>query len=214
MDELFIEACKNDQFERAQHLYDIGNVNIHFNEDEAFILACYNRNLNMAQWLYGLGDVDIRSQNNRAFQNACYMNHYEIVRWLYDLGINIHARDDFALIAACWNGNLEFVKWLHSIGAIDITSRHYEHAIRQALSKGHVDLVKWLYSRYDKTRGYMSEELHDIRKIVMNEKKIYISGILIPLKCNNLINNPMFDKNLMIEFCEYLGYVNRDELFI
>ena len=63
--DLFIDACKIGNLNRAIELKD--DVNIHANNDEAFRLSCEDGHIEVAKWLYTLDSIiyELEIENNR-----------------------------------------------------------------------------------------------------------------------------------------------------
>ncbi len=63
-------------------------------------------------------EYDNNSYNS--FIVICINGHYEFAKLIKEQNtIDIHARDDWALICACNNGHFEIVKWFQYLDSVD-----------------------------------------------------------------------------------------------
>ncbi|AVL95272.1 ankyrin repeat protein [Moumouvirus australiensis] len=69
----------------------------------------------------------------------------ETWKYMFSIGIDIRAKDDYAVRWASGNGHLEVVKYLVGMGA-DIRSDN-DYAVRLASRNGHINIVKYLKKR-------------------------------------------------------------------
>ena len=86
--------------------------------------------------------VNVNARNDFALRLASNNGHLEVVKFLVENGANVNAEDDYALRLASGNGHLEVVKFLVENGA-NIHARN-DLALRWASRNGHLEVVKFL----------------------------------------------------------------------
>ena len=133
---------------------------------------------------------------DRQFIDACEFGDFDEAKRLYKLGVNIHALDDVAFLWTCYRGDSKMTKWLVSLGDVDIYIKQ-NYALRISYNINNLEVAKWLYSKYDKSKNYDFEEYHKIKQLIEEEKDNY----------NGIMNNSMFEMNLFtMELSNYLFY--------
>lgn len=100
-------------------------------------------NLSELRRLYESGVIDIHERDDEALMLAAANGQLDILRYLHQNGCDIHARADSPMRLAAANGRLEVVKYLHWNGC-DIHSNN-DAAIRAAAAKGNLQVVKYLH---------------------------------------------------------------------
>ena len=83
--ELFKYVIDIGKLKTAKHIYSLGGIDIHRNNDSAFRWASRKGHESIVRWLHSLGGVDIYANNDEAFRFACYNGHESIVRWLREI---------------------------------------------------------------------------------------------------------------------------------
>ena len=76
---------------------------------------------------------------------ACERGYIRIVMFIVSNGVDIHTKDENALILASKHGHLEVVKYLAEQGA-DIHAWK-ERAIRRAVASGHLEVIEYLVAQ-------------------------------------------------------------------
>lgn len=147
-DHPFMLACNKCSIDVAKWLYyDIGNINIHRQDDLAFRNACKNGNLSLAQWLYSLGS-DIKSNIDNLFHDVCCKNHIEIARWLYEI-----SQIDMSILpllfnSLCTDGALDTAKFILNIIKEKNIQVNINDAFYKTCTHGHLIIAQWLYDIY------------------------------------------------------------------
>jgi hypothetical protein len=89
----FIYACGSN-FDLAQWIYSLGDVNIHAQNDYAFRNACCEGHIEIAHWLYydiGQGKkINIQVCCNSILQSTIKNGHIEVAQWLYSIVEDFH----------------------------------------------------------------------------------------------------------------------------
>lgn len=215
-DEAIVFICGKASLEFSKWFISLSNFNMNaeyigwFDQKyNAFTFACAKGNFENAQWLYSIHS-EYYNDLYLALVYSARINHFELVKWIYSLKLpnDKIERIDEILDYVYWHelgpkiANINIVKFIISIGA-DIYTQ--DHCILKYSDDN--ELIKFIYSLYDKSKTYDFDEYKEISKLVKNEKETYIKEILIPLKFENIMNNPMFDMNLFIaEIPKYLFY--------
>lgn len=119
-----------------------------------FTDACGGGHLELAQWILSK-DASIKcfAKGGVAFRQALLNGHIDVVQWLMhqDPTATLNVIDGLCdeFICACTNGYLDVAKWiLRNNPGIDISANNYS-CYRNALSNGHVDVVRWMRSCRD-----------------------------------------------------------------
>lgn len=138
-------------------------VNIHARNDEALRLAAAHGHLEVVKYLVKTAKANIGAYHHEAFREAAANGHLEVVVYLVEAGAEIMALDGQGLHRAAGNGHIDVVKYLLGdsvslensklpiipLSAYRTTERDLVHtqndqALRQAASKGHLEVVKYL----------------------------------------------------------------------
>jgi hypothetical protein len=123
-------------------LYDMGDIDIHSNNEECFRISCEKGYLELAQWLYSLGNVDINILNNYAFTKSCKNGHINVAKWLYSINNNVIMEFNYIFYKSCIYGHLEIATWLYSISNVDFQT------IEDIITDGcncNKKILQWLY---------------------------------------------------------------------
>ena len=86
--------------------------------------------------------VDIHARDDWALRQSASKGHLNFVKYLVENGADIHAENDWALRCSAENGHLSIVKYLVKNGA-DIHAKN-DWALRYRAYWGHLDTVKYL----------------------------------------------------------------------
>ena len=87
-------------------------------------------------------EIDIHAKDDEALINAVWHGHLEVVKVLLKYKANVHAKNDGALRHASTNGHLEIVKLVLAHGA-DVHAKD-DYALRYSSWNGHLGIVKLL----------------------------------------------------------------------
>jgi len=88
--------------------------------------------------------VNIHTKDDCALMWSSNNGHLSVVKYLVEHGANIHAKDNYALQWACFNGHLDVVVYLVKQGANIHADK--DLALRWASNNGHTEVVKYLKS--------------------------------------------------------------------
>ena len=97
--------------------------------------------------------------------DACRAGELAKVKRLVAAGVDIHARDDYALRGAAWNGHLDVIKYLIEVGA-DLHARD-DMALCIVAAQGHFEVVKYLCEVYIERYGIawcLTSSLEELRE--------------------------------------------------
>ena len=135
--ELFMDACINNNLNNAIKLSKCKNVNKFYKNNKAFNDACTYNSFDVVSWLGKFNEIDIDKRlvkkllknnnleviiilsnlnkiilDNNLFQLACCYN-LDIVLWVYEIGdVDINADDNKALLNACIHQKVDIMLWL------------------------------------------------------------------------------------------------------
>lgn len=162
--EAFSFSCEHGHLEIAKWIFSLNQkqyetdgidaIYIIEELEEIFILSCSNGHLEVAKWLYTFG-LKLANRRiyagvnvnvfERSFCLSCQCGKLEVVQWLYLLNqpLNIQICDNFAFWVCCYYGQFDIAKWLYAIGG----TGQYNSVYKMACHKGHMELVKLLYSQ-------------------------------------------------------------------
>ena len=189
IDDLFIEACKQNFIIYAQSLIArYPHINIHkYNDDDdiynAFQTSCIQGHLELAKWLKDLGEtiryskVNIHLHDDFVFRVVCSKGQIDIAKWLIDLGenhcydkINIHFQNEYCFEKACKEGQIKIAKWLidlgenHGYGKINIHDGD-DYIFKTCCNYHQIDIAKWLID-LGENHGYGKFDQYIIDKYI------------------------------------------------
>lgn len=211
MSDLF-DACEKGDFNRVKELFEQG-VDMNIYDNYAFRKTCTNGHFEMAKWIYKYGNVDIYSINSGHYNvlccEVCKNNHLNIAKWLYDLrrldnGSNYNTL--FHIVSRY--SNLKTLQWLYEKEHKNIDV-YDDYLLRNSLRNKNngIEIAKWIYSKYDKSEIFESEEYCKIEQIVKEEKENYVNGFIMFLSHSDIINDVLLDIDVfIIELPKYLFY--------
>ena len=134
---IFICACKSGNLELIKWVWQLGNIDLHIDNEDPFKNVCYSYNLDAIKYVWELGYKDnvgiinIHIFNEEIFEILCSQDKIEIVEWIWQLSlrddvgkIDIHVNDDrifrnFFSKRVINEDNLDVLKYILRIGNFD-----------------------------------------------------------------------------------------------
>lgn len=147
----FIESCMNGHLDMAKWIYTFNKQIINAMDIlQAFRRSCMNGHLKVAQWLYSSRPVIAINMCTTTFVDSCENGNVETLQWLLSLEtalgqIDVHAKDNLAVLKACKGGNLEVLQFLISLEPTR-GSFSLKNCLHYACINGYIDVAQWLVS--------------------------------------------------------------------
>jgi len=83
---VFADVCEHGNYDMMLYLYDLGEIDIHFNNEQAFCVSSENGHFNVVDWLINIGILDHHAKNDYAFKKACINGYRDVAERIYNLG--------------------------------------------------------------------------------------------------------------------------------
>jgi len=190
--ELFFDACINNNLDNAIKLSKFKKVNKFCQNNKAFNDACTYSSLDIITWLGKFNEIEINKNllkklikennleviiilsnlnkiklNNNLFQLACCHN-LDIVLWIYEIGnIDINANGNKALLNACIHQKVDIMLWLLKNNS-DMEYND-DYIFKKVCKFGLIDIAEILCNN----RRYKFEKHEDILLPIVKAKDIF-----------------------------------------
>lgn len=128
------------------------------------------------------------------FDSACRNGKIELVNYMIEKGVDIHSTYEYGLITAICHGHYNIVKLLVASGANIYTSG--DLPLKKAIWSKEYEIAKLLFSLYDVPCDF--EEYNEIKRIINDEKDVFINVFIVSLNYHEINKDPIFDMNPFI----------------
>lgn len=148
-DELLVHFTREEDMSSIKLLVENG-ADASYDSYYVMMYASYIGDINMLSYFVSKG-VDIRTVGEDCESTdgvifvASLAGKVEVLKYAKSLGIDLHAREDYAFTLASSNGHLHILEYLYNDGA-DVRAREDE-AIFNAYKEGRTDCYEFLVSK-------------------------------------------------------------------
>lgn len=156
----FLTTCYDGYFEIVEWLYNLGNVNIHQEEEKPLLFACRQGHFEIVKFLVSKGaNINVISMDGETpFREAYISGNLEIVEWLKNEGVNTDDEDNCIFQMYCVNGDLENAKKIYEEKEINIQGI-FENVLREVcVTGGKVEIFQWLTSEFKDKYDLLTNE--------------------------------------------------------